>query len=655
MLNVFRNNLKRFAPILWVVIAVFVLLVFTDYSNNNQVGTSADTAAKVGDYEISFGELQQSHTQLEQRYREIYGEAFSPELSKQLNLPIQALNAIVRSKIQREEARGLGLQATTSELQDFILSAPLFQNETGGFVGDREYRELVQRNLRTSVDQFEEDLRESILDNKIQSILSDAAWISDAELEEAAREQAERAKIRYVSLDGAALADEVEVTPEELQAYYDANQADYEVGEQRRAAYLSVNVNTVRATLEVPEEEIRAYYDANPTEFTQEEQVRARHILLFVNEDRTAEQAQAELEAIKARVEGGEDFGTIAQQASEDEASKPQGGDLGFFPRGRMTQPFEEAAFGAEQGQLVGPIENQLGPRTGYHLIEIIAKRPGGVQPFEEVSNRIQVRLLNERSQTETEALAQRIASQLAGDPPQGEEALRAVAEQEGVAVEVLEAFGVDDNLPGIGRGTELAQTIFASEPGGLSDPIRIPAGWAIAQVLSIDEPRTPELAEVENEVRAAVVSERQAELAQERLASFKDQVANGERTLDQVASSLGVEVQESIEFGANDRIATLPGVDGLNDAALALEAGDVGGPLASPSGAVLFEVSERKHFDPVSFEAGKESSREQLRAQRVNSLVGAWIQSKLTDLDFQYTPQMVEMFDLEAQLPTDS
>ena len=47
-----------------------------------------DTAAKVGDYEVSFGELQQSHTQLEQRYREIYGEAFSPELSKQLNLPM---------------------------------------------------------------------------------------------------------------------------------------------------------------------------------------------------------------------------------------------------------------------------------------------------------------------------------------------------------------------------------------------------------------------------------------------------------------------------------------------------------------------------------------------------------------------------------------
>ena len=65
--------------------------------------------------------------------------------------------------------------------------------------------------------------------------------------------------------------------------------------------------------------------------------------------------------------------------------------------------------------------------------------------------------------------------------------------------------------------------------------------------------------------------------------------------------------------------------------------------------------MSERKHFDPAAFEADKETSRAQLRAQRVNSLVESWIQSRMSDLDVKYTQQMVDMFDLESRLGADS
>ena len=407
-----------------------------------------------------------------------------------------------------------------------------------------------------SPDDFESGQRDNLLGSKFRNILLDTAWISDVDLESTARKEAERAKIRYVSLEGATLAEQVEISDADLATYFAENQSSYELPERRRAAYLSVNVNSVRANLEIPDTDVQAYYDANPGEFSQEEQVRARHILLFESGDRNAEQAQAELNAIKARIQAGEDFGTIAQQVSEDEASKPQGGDLGFFGRGRMTPQFETAAFSGEQGELVGPIENQLGPRTGFHLIEVIAKRDGGTQPFEEVSNRIRVRLLNERTKIEAEAKARDLSTRLAGSPPQGEDALREVAETEGVALEVLEAFDRDANLAAIGRGTELAQTIFEAEPGGLTEPIQIPVGWALAQVLSVEEPRVPELSEVQDEVRSALVAERQNSLAQERLAELQPAVANGDLTLDAAAERLGVEVQESAEFGALDQVA---------------------------------------------------------------------------------------------------
>jgi hypothetical protein len=107
------------------------------------------------------------------------------------------------------------------------------------------------------------------------------------------------------------------------------------------------------------------------------EEVRARHILLRVDEERSAEQAREQLAAIRARLASGEDFASIAAEVSDDPGSAAQGGDLGFFGRGQMVPEFEEAAFSAQPGELVGPVETSF----GLHLIEVIERRPGGVEP----------------------------------------------------------------------------------------------------------------------------------------------------------------------------------------------------------------------------------------------------------------------------------
>jgi parvulin-like peptidyl-prolyl isomerase len=107
------------------------------------------------------------------------------------------------------------------------------------------------------------------------------------------------------------------------------------------------------------------------------EQVRSRHILLRVDEERSSEQAREQLAALRARLAAGEDFAFLAAEVSEDPGSAAQGGDLGFFGRGQMVPEFEEAAFAAQVGELVGPVETSF----GLHLIEVIERRPGGDEP----------------------------------------------------------------------------------------------------------------------------------------------------------------------------------------------------------------------------------------------------------------------------------
>jgi len=128
------------------------------------------------------------------------------------------------------------------------------------------------------------------------------------------------------------------------------------------------------------EEAARAYYDEHIDEY-KKEQVHARHILL---------KEEAKANDAKRKLDDGADFEALAKEMSEDRASKVKGGDLGWFGRGRMAPEFEEAAFGAEPGTILGPIST----RFGFHIIRVEGAR--AEIPFDEVRPRIERRLERE-------------------------------------------------------------------------------------------------------------------------------------------------------------------------------------------------------------------------------------------------------------------
>lgn len=110
--------------------------------------------------------------------------------------------------------------------------------------------------------------------------------------------------------------------------------------------------------IEVTDEEVKQFFDENTELFAQEEMVRARHILVDSRE---------EAEALRKQLEEGADFAELAREHSTDRGSGAQGGDLGWFGRGRMVAPFEQAAFTLEVGELSEPVETTY----GFHLIKV--------------------------------------------------------------------------------------------------------------------------------------------------------------------------------------------------------------------------------------------------------------------------------------------
>lgn len=147
----------------------------------------------------------------------------------------------------------------------------------------------------------------------------------------------------------------------------------------------------------VTDTESREFYAAHPEYFKRPERVKASHILIKQEADADAAQkaeAQKKIEAIQQRLAKGEDFETLAREVSEG-PSAPQGGDLGFFGRGQMVKPFEDAAFALPPGKVSDIVPTQF----GLHLIKVMEKAPEETVSYEEAKDRIVLNLTNEKRQ----------------------------------------------------------------------------------------------------------------------------------------------------------------------------------------------------------------------------------------------------------------
>lgn len=645
MLKVFRDNLKYLSWILWVVIGLFVLFVFVDFGSGlgGQQGASNAVAARVGKRVVTMEDFQREYRQLENLYRQLYGEQLTPEMMEQMRLPLQALERAVTEQILLAEAERLGIDVTDAEVREQILEMPDFQNEQGKFIGQQEYERLLNANSYTPAT-FEKSLRQDLLRQKLQDLLRAGIWVSDAEVERAYREQVEKATIRYIQLPRARFVQEAQVTPAELQSYFQSHKEEHKLPEQREGAYLLLDADALRGQVQVTDQQLRDEYEARKQELSHPEQVQARHILVRTNDEVGEEQARAKLEAARQRIQAGADFGTVAGEVSEEPGAKERGGDLGWFGQGQMVKPFEEAAFGAQPGQIVGPVKTDF----GLHLIQVTGKRPAGTTPFEEVKDQLRARLAFTRAQELAQTKAKELAAQLEKTPPKSPEDLAKVAQANpGVTSAATGKFTPQTPITNLGPAPALTSAAFALEKvGQVTQPVQVQRGWAVLWLSAIHLPRVPELSEVEPRVRAALVAQKMQERALQRLQQARAAGAG----LDQIAAELGIEVKDSPEFGAQGAIPGIGVNPELVEAAMKLPPGQIGGPVADAQGALLFEVKDRKAYDPIQFSGAREQTRASVQSEKLNQLLASLINERRRELGVKYDQQLLDSLGITAE-----
>jgi parvulin-like peptidyl-prolyl isomerase len=182
--------------------------------------------------------------------------------------------------------------------------------------------------------------------------------------------------------------------------------------ERRRDLLIAKLIDAdVTPRIAVGDEAVRAFYEQHPDQFAETEAVRASHILIETESDAAPaerDDARARAEAIRSEAAAaGADFAALAREHSDDSATAPAGGDLGFVVRGQTVPPFEEALFALQPGE-IGPVAES---RFGFHVIGAHGRRDARVVPFEEAGGGIRRMLVAQARQALTAELIARLRS----------------------------------------------------------------------------------------------------------------------------------------------------------------------------------------------------------------------------------------------------
>lgn len=591
--------------VLWAVVLAFVVTIFYSWGVRSGSGPTRSEVATILGEPVGVQEFQRAQNVLYQTYRNFFRNQPNVNLREQFNFREMAIEQIARQRLLLHMAQENGLMVTDAELYDHIAALPAFQDQ--GRFDPARYQIVLQSQVPPiPVQRFEQEQRRTLLLQKIHDLVRMAVRVTDAEVEHAYRQEHEQVAVRYVTLVPSLFDSQVEVTEEVMQAHYEAHKETYREPEQRAIRYVVIIPERFRFTGEVAQDDIADYYASHQEAFRRQERVRARHILFKLNQGASAEQEseiRTKAEKVLAELRDGADFGTLAKAHSEDIATKDKDGDLGFFPRGQMVKPFEEAAFTLPVGQLSDLVRTPF----GYHILRVEDKTEAEVKPLAEVREEVIDKLREEKTREATEVFVDDLMITLEEDPSQFA-SLAAQQELSVVTTPFVDARGRVAELEG---ASDMVRRAFALI-GQAVDTVEGRNGTHyIFQVAETQMSIIPEFDAVKERVRNDVRREKSTELARKTADDWAAQVQTGV-SLSELAAPLQVQVIETEPFARKDPVPQLGRSATFNQIAFGLQAGETGAAHEGSRHFVI-HVTARQPADMKAYATDQSTYRKQL------------------------------------------
>jgi len=615
MLDRMRRHKSWLKWSLAIVVVSFVLLYIPSFLNESTGGAASNSVvAEVEGRDITAAQFRRVYNQQMQAYRQSYGANIDDRLLKQLGIDQRIVQQMIQEEASLAEAKRLGITASDAEVRERIVALPAFQ-DNGQFIGDQRYRALLRMQTPPMrPDEFEDQIRRSIISEKLQAALT--AWITvdDADVMSEYKKRYERVKLQVVNLPAAKYHEGLTATDAEVNKYFEDHKEAFRVGEKRKVRYLLIDQEALRKGVTVTGQQLERYYNDNIQRYATPEQVKASHILLKTEgKDDAAVRNQAE--DILAKLKGGADFAELAKKYSEDTGSAVKGGDLDYFGKGQMVSEFDKVAFSLQPGQMSDLVKTQF----GYHIIKLVDKRPASQKTFAEVRPQIEDQLKYEQAQT----AAQKLSDQVAGELKRPSD-FDKVARKHSLQTGESGLFLQDEPVAGIGMAPGVNQKAFDMKEGEVSEPLQTPGGYAFITVTGHQDPYIPKVDEVRVKVRDEVLNQKAIEAARQKAAAIAPSLKSGD--FEKAAKDAGLEAKTTDMISRSMPIGDAGVGAQLETTAFSLPVGAVSDPIVTEHGAAILKVLERKDATPEEFAKQKDSLRADLLNEKKNKFFSAYM-----------------------------
>ena len=596
---------------LLVFISITMLLYLIPQGGSNITG-QPNILARVGDDNITIEDV----ARRAEEFQRSQGRQIPPAMMPQL------VDYMITDRAQLLQAQRLGLRVSDAELKDELQHGPLstYIFPDGKFVGQEKYQNFVTQQLQSSVEHFEEQERNYILQRKLTALVTSNISVTPADIEREYQRQNLKVKLQYAVVSLADLSKQITVSEPEIKAYYQSHKSQYEnsVPEKRKAKYAVIDVGKLAAGEQISPSELLGYYNQHKSEFQQQEEIKASHILIKTEAGQDGKvsaaadaAARKKAEDVLKKLRAGANFEELAKKESDDKASAINGGSLGFFQRGSMVPEFEKAAFSLNKGQISDLVKSQY----GYHIIRVDDKHQAGTPSIEQVKEKIEPFLKQQKAQREAEALANSVQSEA------GSQGLDAAAAKHALQVVNGDWFARGDSLPGLGAAPEFMQAVFSAQEKSPPQSVGTQLGYVVFQVTGVKPPATPTFDEIRSQVESQFKTEKAAGMLEQKAAQISDR-ARALHDLKKAAKEVGAEVKTSDWLGAQSQAPDLGNMGGPASVAFAMKPGEISAPLFQGRTAAVLMVTDRQEAPAGDVVKTQDQIRDQLlRTKRQEAL----------------------------------
>lgn len=504
---------EKFTGGLAIAILALIGVPFVFFGiNYNFIGTNF--AAKVDGEEISVGFF-------EQQYRSDL--IARPELAEANDAQRQqirrgVLERLIRDQLVRSYLSENGYRIGNKQLTDLIQQEEEFRVD-GEFDQATYVDYLAVRGREPR--EFEESQRAFMREYQLRSSIMASALVTPSEYRRYLNLAAEQRLVSLATLSEEAVAAEIEISEDQIQAFYDGNPTLYQLPESAVVEFIQIRRDELARQVDIDEETLAAYYEDNKFRYLQDEQRQARHILILFDDDEEA--ARTKAEDLIMRIRAGDSFEALATEFSMDGGTSQQGGDLGVLTETQLPDALGKAIFAMEKGDLQGPVRSDF----GFHIVRLDDVLERGPLSLDQVRGELLTELRDREAESLYIDLERRLSDALFDMTD-----MRAIAAAVGVEMGTIEGFGRSGGEP-FGSNQAAIDAVFDDavlNGGQISEVIELDVNSAAVFRVNQHNPATRQpLDDVRDDVEAVVRSQQADLILVERAEQILAAIATGE------------------------------------------------------------------------------------------------------------------------------